>query len=80
MSKSKMRKYQVPEAQDRVVIAKYIRVSTDKQREEGYSIDIQKERLEGYTRSMFPPEQYRVEYREYTDDGYSGADPGREKR
>ena len=73
MAKSKMRKYAMPEPTDKVVIAKYIRVSTDKQREEGYSIDIQKERLTGYTRSLFPPEQYDVEYREYVDDGVSGG-------
>ena len=73
MAKSKMRKYAMPKLTDKVVIAKYIRVSTDKQREEGYSIDIQKERLTGYTRSMFPPEQYDVEYREYVDDGFSGG-------
>ena len=57
----------------KIVIAKYIRVSTDKQREEGYSIDIQKERLDNYVRSMFPESEYRVEYREYVDDGYSGG-------
>lgn len=73
MAKSKMRKFKMPEQADKVVIAKYVRVSTDKQREEGFSIDIQKERLTGYTHSMFPPEQYDVEYREYVDDGYSGG-------
>lgn len=74
MAKSKMRKI----TQDarkllKIVIAKYIRVSTDKQREEGYSIDIQKERLDNYVRSMFPETEYQVEYREYIDDGYSGG-------
>lgn len=74
MAKSKMRKI----TQDarkllKIVIAKYIRVSTDKQREEGYSIDIQKERLGNYVRSMFPESEYQVEYREYVDDGYSGG-------
>ena len=79
MSKSKMRQYKMPEQADKVVIAKYVRVSTDKQREEGYSVDIQKERLTGYTRSLFPPEQYDVEYREYIDDGFSGASLNRPK-
>lgn len=79
MSKSKMRQYKMPEQADKVVIAKYVRVSTDKQREEGYSVEIQKERLTGYTRSIFPPEQYDVEYREYIDDGFSGGSLDRPK-
>ena len=73
MSKSKMRKITQSEKHNQVVIAKYIRVSTDKQREEGYSIDIQKERLDGYARSMFPSSEYEAEYREYVDDGFSGG-------
>ena len=74
MSKSKMRKVAQAISQlTRVVIAKYIRVSTDKQREEGYSVDIQKERLEAYARSMYPADKYEIEYREYVDDGYSGG-------
>ena len=74
MSKSKMRKVAQAIAQlTKVVIAKYIRVSTDKQREEGYSVDIQKERLEAYAKSMYPADKYDVEYREYVDDGYSGG-------
>ena len=74
MAKSKMRKpIQNARKLTRIVIAKYIRVSTDKQREEGYSIEIQKERLDNYVRSMFPEAEYSVEYREYVDDGYSGG-------
>ena len=73
MSKSKMRKYKEIPKLDRVVIAKYIRVSTDKQREEGYSVDIQKERLAKYTSSLFPESEYNVEFREYVDDGFSGG-------
>lgn len=72
MAKSKMAKISLRET-ERVVLAKYIRVSTDKQREEGYSIDIQKERLDGYARSMFPEGERGVEYREYVDDGFSGG-------
>ena len=72
MAKSKMAKIS-PRETERVVLAKYIRVSTDKQREEGYSIEIQKERLDGYARSMFPEAEHGVEYREYVDDGFSGG-------
>ena len=64
----------VPAAETRrAVIAKYIRVSTDKQREEGYSVEIQKERLDAYARSVFPKGEYDAEYREYVDDGFSGG-------
>ena len=71
--RSKMRKIvEIPE-QKKVVIAKYVRVSTDKQREEGYSVDIQKERLAAYVQSLFPQTEYQAEYREYVDDGFSGG-------
>ena len=73
MSKSKMRKVKELPKSERVVIAKYIRVSTDKQREEGYSVDIQKERLDQYVKSLYPESEYQVEYREYVDDGFSGG-------
>lgn len=72
MSKSKMTKISLKET-GKVVLAKYIRVSTDKQREEGYSVDIQKERLDGYARSMFPQAECDATYREYVDDGFSGG-------
>ena len=61
MAKSKMLKIE-KSVQSKVVIGKYIRVSTDKQREEGYSIDVQRERLTNYTLSMFPQDQYRAEF------------------
>ena len=73
MAKSKMRKVREIRKQEKVVIAKYIRVSTDRQREEGYSVDIQKERLDNYAKSMFPSGEYDAEYREYVDDGFSGG-------
>lgn len=74
MAKSKMRKItQKLSELTKIVIAKYIRVSTDKQREEGYSVEIQTERLAAYAMSMFPASEYDVEYREYIDDGYSGG-------
>ncbi len=48
--------------------ALYIRVSTDAQAEEGYSIDAQKEMLLGYCKSK------RIDnYRFYIDGGYSGS-------
>lgn len=50
-------------------IALYVRVSTDKQREEGYSIDVQKERLQGYMKSKGTKEKSQL----YIDDGYTGA-------
>lgn len=68
MAKSKMLKVEISPTV-KPVVAKYIRVSTDKQREEGFSIDIQKERLDAYSRSMFAD----AEYHEYVDDGYSGG-------
>lgn len=73
MSKTKMKKINTTKT-GKMVIAKYIRVSTDKQREEGYSIDIQKERLDAFAKSMFPSDDtHDVEYKEYVDDGYSGS-------
>lgn len=73
MAKSKMQKFTAPTELSKIVVAKYIRVSTDKQREEGYSIEIQKERLTSYTSSLFPSSEYNVEFREYVDDGFSGG-------
>lgn len=73
MAKSKMKKVREIQEYNKIVIAKYIRVSTDKQREEGYSVEIQRERLESYAKSMYPESQYNVEYREYIDDGFTGA-------
>ena len=53
-------------------VALYIRVSTDAQREEGYSIEAQKEALTGYcmARSF-------KNYEFYIDGGYSGSNLNR---
>lgn len=48
--------------------ALYARVSTDAQFEEGYSIDAQREMLEGYCRS-----RQIAKYRFYIDGGFSGS-------
>ena len=69
MAKSKMKKIVAPEHLTQSIVALYIRVSTDKQREEGFSIDIQKERLRTYATSMFPG----AVVKEYVDDGFSGG-------
>lgn len=53
----------------RLFIALYIRVSTDRQAEEGYSIDVQKERLIAFTKTL----DGLVSYELYIDDGFSGA-------
>lgn len=69
MAKSKMLQVDTTE-QHTIRIGLYERVSTDAQAEEGYSIDIQKERLEAYVKSMSEqPESIR----HYTDDGFSGG-------
>lgn len=67
MSKSKMLK--VVEASSHIVLALYRRVSTDRQADEGYSLDVQKEKLLAFSKTM----ENVVEIREYTDDGYSGG-------
>lgn len=69
MAKSKMIKVKEPTT-GRLYILIYIRVSTDRQAEEGYSIEIQKERLAAYVKSMFG-DDVTVEY--FIDDGYSGG-------
>lgn len=70
MAKSKMIKVkQEPESDPHVML--YIRVSTDRQAEEGYSIDIQKERLTNYVKSMFGDKNVTTDY--FIDDGYSGG-------
>ena len=48
--------------------ALYIRVSTDAQREEGYSIEAQREMLEGYCKS-----RQIKNYETYIDGGFSGS-------
>lgn len=70
MSKSKMLKVTQDPSFDLHVML-YIRVSTDRQAEEGYSIDIQKERLTSYVKSMFGDKNVTTEY--FIDDGYSGG-------
>ena len=67
MSKSKMMK--TLEAASERVLALYRRVSTDKQADEGYSLDVQYEKLHAYAAAF---SQVR-EVRDYTDDGYSGG-------
>lgn len=52
--------------------ALYIRVSTDEQAEQGFSIDAQKERLEAYCKS-----QGWSDFRFYIDDGYTGTNVDR---
>ncbi len=54
----------------RQVIALYARVSTDRQAEEGYSLEIQRERLTAYARSLYDAD---AELRFYVDDGFSGG-------
>jgi site-specific DNA recombinase len=68
MGKSKMRK--VSSAGERVIrAALYVRVSTDRQAEEGYSIEVQSERLLAYTKTF----DAQVQTELYVDDGFSGA-------
>jgi len=66
MAKSKMRKIQ-GESEKPIRLALYIRVSTDRQAEEGYSIEVQKERLIAYSKTM----DGQVTYELYIDDGFS---------
>ncbi|WP_369284181.1 recombinase family protein [Oscillibacter sp. GMB15532] len=73
MSKSKMLK--VSEAAGGLVLALYIRVSTDRQADEGYSIDIQTEKLQAYAKTISGVDEVRL----YTDDGYSGGSLDRPK-
>lgn len=56
-------------AVDKVILALYRRVSTDRQADEGYSLDVQREKLQAYAKTL----ENVVEIREYTDDGYSGG-------
>ncbi|PZM61730.1 recombinase family protein [Paenibacillus dendritiformis] len=55
-----------------MTIAIYIRVSTDEQAQQGFSIDAQKERLQAYCVS-----QGWDDYKLYIDDGYSGTNLNR---
>lgn len=67
MVKSKMQK--ISSASGNVLVALYVRVSTDRQAEEGYSIEVQKERLEAYTKVL----EGVVQTEFYIDDGFSGS-------
>lgn len=67
MSKSKMLKPQV--VINNIVPALYRRVSTDKQADEGYSLDVQMEKLQAYAKTLSNVKEVRM----YTDDGYSGS-------
>ena len=68
--KSKMMRL-LSEEERQPCAALYIRVSTDRQAEEGYSIEVQRERLGAYVESMFG--KSAAEKRLYIDDGYSGG-------
>ncbi len=68
MAKSKMRKIKDPEGEP-IRAALYVRVSTDRQAEEGYSIEVQTERLTAYTKTFDGEVQFEL----YVDDGFSGA-------
>ena len=52
-----------------VKMALYVRVSTDRQAEEGYSIEVQTERLIAFSKTL----DGEVSYELYIDDGFSGA-------
>lgn len=67
MSKSKM--FKPLEAANDAVLALYRRVSTDKQADEGYSLEVQLEKLQAQAKTYDHVKEVRV----YTDDGYSGA-------
>lgn len=67
MSKSKM--FKLLENVSELVPALYRRVSTDKQADEGYSLDVQLEKLQAYVQTLSNVKEVRT----YTDDGYSGS-------
>ena len=67
MGKSKM--IRPVEVTSGIVLALYRRVSTDKQADDGYSLDVQIEKLEAYAKTLNDVKETRV----YTDDGYSGG-------
>lgn len=67
MSKSKM--FKLLEQVNKLVPALYRRVSTDRQADEGYSLDVQLEKLQAYAQTLSNVKEVRT----YTDDGYSGS-------
>lgn len=70
--KSKMAK--IEKVIGRLIIRLYLRVSTDRQAEEGYSLGIQEEKLRAYVRTLVDED---VEFEVICDDGYSGGDLNR---
>jgi len=69
MAKSKMIKVQESGSAE-LRIALYARVSTDAQAEEGYSIEIQREKLHNFSKTL---EGNIESITDYIDDGYSGG-------
>ena len=67
MSKSKM--FKPLKTVNELTLALYRRVSTDKQADEGYSLDVQLEKLRAYSKTLSNVR----EVRDYMDDGYSGS-------
>lgn len=67
MSKSKM--FKPLKTVNELTLALYRRVSTDKQADEGYSLDVQLEKLRAYSKTLSDVK----EVRDYMDDGYSGS-------
>lgn len=67
MRKSKM--FKPLEAVSDLTLALYRRVSTDKQADEGYSLDVQLEKLQAYSKTFSNVR----EVRDYMDDGFSGS-------
>lgn len=67
MAKSKMQKIQ--RTGNGVRLRLYTRVSTDRQAEEGYSLGIQREKLQAFAATMDNVEETEL----YEDDGYSGG-------
>ena len=70
--KSKMAK--IEKVVGRQIIRLYIRVSTDRQAEEGYSLGIQEEKLRAYISTLMDSD---VAFEVVSDDGYSGGDLNR---
>lgn len=68
MAKSKMRRV-LSDDEKKLKVALYVRVSTDRQAEEGYSIEVQTERLMAYSKTFDGIVQTEL----YVDDGFSGA-------
>lgn len=67
--KSKMARIEKVVGRQRIRL--YIRVSTDRQAEEGYSLGIQEEKLRAYISTLMDND---VEFDVVSDDGYSGGD------